>query len=216
MRGEKLNKHAMVLVVAAVALSSATCSTVYASGLSLGFRTGYGFDRHSFSDMPEGTSATLIGAFPASKALGLIGSFTYFPTSERAWLGICFDHGWCGRDTEDEDILSFSVGLRYKPRSEDSRRMLPYFEVAPVLYYGRWVHRDRDYVSRVIETFEEEHLFAGFQASMVVPVRVTKRAHAEIGINYQHSQDVETESVFGGRLEGFSHLQVFGGLSFRL
>jgi hypothetical protein len=83
-------------------------------------------------------------------------------------------------------------------------------------YYGRSLHRDRDYASRVTKTFEAEHLYAGFQTGVVVPVRITSRARAEIGVNYRHSRDVETGSVLGGRLEGFSHLQLFGGLAFRL
>ena len=61
-----------------------------------------------------------------------------------------------------------------------------------------------------------DRIFGGFQANLVIPIRVTDRIAMGIGLGYLESQNVDRESRFPEEIRGFRHFKVSWTISSHL
>lgn len=186
-------------------------------GLQIALRAEYTARHDASSDMPEGAVLSLIGARRVSGAIDVFGAASYFVSSEDVRHRVCpTDQVGCPSDIEDADIGALSFGLRFRPISSSLGGEVPYIELAPMLYYGHWTSWQRTFTGIESEKSSMDRIFGGFQANLVIPIRVTDRIAMGIGLGYLESQNVDRELGFPEEIRGFRHFKVSWTISSHL
>jgi hypothetical protein len=185
-------------------------SSSEASEWTLSARGGYGW---SMFEAPPANGFYLGGT--ATRSLGtsnaLVGSLGYLGWPAHPAPSICPVLPVpgpinCPPQISSSVVVPVGLGLRLGGEGSGGS-LLPYLEMAPTVFYGRWTGESSSTLTK---------LFAGFQVAMGVPIRLSQLWHVDLGFLYFHSEAVTGTEAGLGEIQGLRSFHLYGSLVYHL